>query len=87
MANREHHPRCLCHQAGIVGTGCCPCNDCKCEQPFSDRPGHHSWFPMAEHRDTCLKPALRGCSGEKELATYHAALSYSAQIRTNSSRW
>lgn len=45
------------------------------------------WFPRAESRDTYLKPDWRGCLGEKELATYHAALSYSAQIRTNSSRW
>lgn len=68
---------------GAAGTGCCSCNDHGREQPFPDHARHHSWT----HRGASFKPALRGCSGEKELATYHAALSYSAQIRTNSSRW
>lgn len=81
MPNCEHHPRRLCHQV-LQEAAAALVRSTGESSPSPTIPGI-----TAGHRDARFKPALRGCAGEKELATYHAALSYSAQIRTNSSRW
>lgn len=73
--------RCLCHQASWEPAG----TFVRTVGESSPALGTAAGFRQQQRH--CSKPALRGCPGEKELATYHAALSYSAQIRTNSSRW
>lgn len=73
--------RCLCHQTSWEPAG----TFVRTVGESSPALGTAAGFRQQQRH--CSKPALRGCPGEKELATYHAALSYSAQIRTNSSRW